>query len=82
MEIHENSQASKEVFITGTRSETLIEASTENGTRSTQAAEPQHGKESQKSSISVDSSKYDWKLCNTTAGSEYMPCLYNWQAIN
>ncbi|PNY06294.1 putative methyltransferase PMT26-like protein [Trifolium pratense] len=37
--------------------------------------------ESQKSSISIDSSKYDWKLCNTTSGSEYIPCLDNWKAI-
>jgi hypothetical protein len=37
--------------------------------------------ESQKSSISIDNSKYDWKLCNTTSGSEYIPCLDNWKAI-
>ena len=81
MESHENSQASKEVFTAGNQSETLIEASTENGTSSTQAAESQREKESQKSLISVDSSKYDWKLCKTTAGSEYIPCLDNWKAI-
>ncbi|KAJ1376609.1 S-adenosyl-L-methionine-dependent methyltransferase [Sesbania bispinosa] len=78
---HENSPISNEVFITGTESETWIEASTENETRSTQAAELQHEKESQKSSISIDRSTYDWKLCNTSTGSEYIPCLDNWQAI-
>lgn len=76
-EIHENSPASKE---TGTPSESLIETSTESGTWSTQAAESQHEKESQKSLISFES-RYDWKLCNTTTGSEYIPCLDNWKAI-
>ncbi|KAG5036195.1 putative methyltransferase PMT26 [Glycine soja] len=80
-ESHENNPALKVVSITGTPSETLIETSTENGTWSTQAAESQHEKESQKSSVSIDSRTYDWKLCNTTTGSEYIPCLDNWQAI-
>ncbi|RDX71543.1 putative methyltransferase PMT26, partial [Mucuna pruriens] len=75
-------QPSKTTQSTGeSNTETLIETSTENGTWSTQAAESQHEKESQKSSISIDSRKYDWKLCNTTTGSEYIPCLDNWQAI-
>ncbi|XP_061373328.1 probable methyltransferase PMT25 [Gastrolobium bilobum] len=78
---HENSSVSKDVFMNGTQSEILIEASYENGTWSTQAAESQHEKDSQKSSISIVSNKYEWKLCNTTAGSEYIPCLDNWQAI-
>ncbi|KAL2339715.1 hypothetical protein Fmac_007655 [Flemingia macrophylla] len=77
-EIHENNPASKETSIP---SETLIETSTESGTWSTQATESQHEKESQKSSIAIESRKYDWKLCNTTTGSEYIPCLDNWQAI-
>ena len=77
MEIHKNSKASKEAFITGTRFETLIEASTQNGTRSNQAAEPRHEKESQKSSIFVANRKYDRKLCNTIVGLEYFPCLDN-----
>jgi len=78
---HENSQASKEDFIADTQSETLIETSAENGTWSTQATESQHEKESQTSTVSIDSSRYDWKLCNTTTGSEYIPCLDNWYAI-
>lgn len=63
------------------KEETLIEARTENGTLSTQDAEAQRDKELQKSSVSIDSSAYDWKLCNTTSGSEYIPCLDNWKAI-
>ncbi|CAI8598492.1 unnamed protein product [Vicia faba] len=61
--------------------ESLVEARTENGTWSTQAAESKRDKEPEKYSISIDSSKYDWKLCNTTSGSEYIPCLDNWKAI-
>ncbi|KAH1125449.1 hypothetical protein GLYMA_06G119400v4 [Glycine max] len=80
-ESHENNPASKEILVTGTSSEILIETSTENGTWSTQAAESQHEKESQKSLVSIDSRTYDWKLCNTTTGSEYIPCLDNWKAI-
>ncbi|KEH35375.1 methyltransferase PMT26-like protein, putative [Medicago truncatula] len=63
------------------KDETLIEAGTKNGTWLTQDSESQHDKDSQKSSISIDSSKYDWKLCNTTSGSEYIPCLDNLKAI-
>lgn len=81
MESNENSQASKEAFSAVTQSGTLTEATTENGTWFTQAAESQHEKESQKSLISSDGSKYEWKLCNTTTGPEYIPCLDNWQAI-
>jgi len=63
------------------KEETSIEARTENGTSSTQDAESWRDKELQKSSVSIDSSAYDWKLCNTTSGSEYIPCLDNWKAI-
>ncbi|KAF7816778.1 putative methyltransferase PMT24 [Senna tora] len=79
MQNHEDSQASKEVFNAGTESGTLNEATTENGTWTTQAVESQHEKESEKSSS--DSSTYEWKLCHTTTGPEYIPCLDNWQAI-
>ncbi|CAK8567477.1 unnamed protein product [Lathyrus sativus] len=63
------------------KEETLVEARIENGTWSTQVAEAKRDKEPEKYSISIDSSKYDWKLCNTTSGSEYIPCLDNWKAI-
>lgn len=63
------------------KEETSIEARTENGTSSTQDAESWRDKELQKSSVSIDSSAYDWKLCNTSSGSEYIPCLDNWKAI-
>ncbi|XP_057729134.1 probable methyltransferase PMT24 [Arachis stenosperma] len=81
LESHVNNKVSKEAFLAGTQPETLTEVATENGTWLTQAAESQHEKESQKSSASVDNSKYDWKLCKTSAGSEYIPCLDNVKAI-
>ncbi|XP_004289881.1 PREDICTED: probable methyltransferase PMT24 [Fragaria vesca subsp. vesca] len=39
------------------------------------------GKETQKSSISKTQSEYSWKLCNVTAGPDYIPCLDNWKTI-
>ncbi|KAK9941556.1 hypothetical protein M0R45_007260 [Rubus argutus] len=38
-------------------------------------------KETQKSSVSKYQSEYGWKLCNVTAGSDYIPCLDNWNSI-
>ncbi|KAL6210139.1 hypothetical protein ACLB2K_021076 [Fragaria x ananassa] len=38
-------------------------------------------KETQKSSISKTQSEYSWKLCNVTAGPDYIPCLDNWKTI-
>ncbi|XP_074262960.1 putative methyltransferase PMT24 isoform X2 [Silene latifolia] len=38
-------------------------------------------KESHKHKESVKANKYKWKLCNVTAGSDYIPCLDNIQAI-
>ncbi|XP_028781571.1 probable methyltransferase PMT25 [Neltuma alba] len=81
MESHDSNQTSKEAFNADTESGILNNATTENGTWSTQAVELQHEKETQKSSISNDRNKYEWKLCKTTAGPEYIPCLDNWQAI-
>ncbi|CAL0319446.1 unnamed protein product [Lupinus luteus] len=81
MESNQNSQVSKEFSITGNHSETLTEASNENGNLSSQAVEAHNENEPQRSSISIDSSNYDWKLCKTSAESEYIPCLDNVQAI-
>ncbi|WCJ43471.1 S-adenosyl-L-methionine-dependent methyltransferases superfamily protein [Euphorbia peplus] len=72
-------QASIEVFPAGSQSELLNETDAQNGAWSTQAVESQNEKKSQKSSLSKD--QYSWKLCNTTAGPDYIPCLDNWQAI-
>ncbi|CAL0319445.1 unnamed protein product [Lupinus luteus] len=80
MEIQENSQVPEEVSITN-QPENLTEGRIGHDNLSTRAVESQHEKESQKFSISINSGKYDWKLCKTTAGSEYIPCLDNVQAI-
>jgi hypothetical protein len=81
MEIPENDQGSDEVFPTGAQSELLNETTTQDGAWSTQAKESQNEKESQQSSLTKNQSGYSWKLCNVTAGPDYIPCLDNWQAI-
>ncbi|KAA8546482.1 hypothetical protein F0562_002779 [Nyssa sinensis] len=74
-------QAKDQVFPAGAQSEILTETSTQNGAWSTQATESKNEKESQKSSSSGDQNGYNWKVCNVTAGSDYIPCLDNAQAI-
>ncbi|KAL1337585.1 hypothetical protein HN51_032275 [Arachis hypogaea] len=69
-------QKSNEVYPSGAQSELLNENKAETGSWSTQAAESKNEKESQKSS-----KQYSWKLCNTTAGPDFIPCLDNWKAI-
>ncbi|KNA16842.1 hypothetical protein SOVF_085560 [Spinacia oleracea] len=73
-------QGSQEVFPSAAQSELLNESSTQNGSFSTQAAESKNEKEAQKSSTQQE--EYSWKLCNTTAGPDYIPCLDNWDAIH
>ncbi|KAL5776807.1 hypothetical protein ACOSP7_009733 [Xanthoceras sorbifolium] len=80
-ESRERDQASVEVFPAGDQSEILNETNAQNGAWSTQAAESQNEKESQQSSISRNQNAYRWKLCNATAGPDYIPCLDNWQTI-
>ncbi|KAF8405670.1 hypothetical protein HHK36_007747 [Tetracentron sinense] len=74
-------QVSNEVFPAGAQSEILKETTTQNGEWSTQAMESKNEKEAQKSSESKDQNGYSWKLCNVTAGPDYIPCLDNLQAI-
>ncbi|CAI0395796.1 unnamed protein product [Linum tenue] len=69
-----------EVFPAGAQSELLNETSTQNGAWSTQAAESQKEKSSQSPS-DVKQDGQAWKVCNTTAGPDYIPCLDNWKAI-
>ncbi|KAK9673165.1 hypothetical protein RND81_12G150500 [Saponaria officinalis] len=69
----------EEVFPSGAQSDLLNETTTQNGAFSTQADESKNEKESQKSKQQEASA---WKLCNTTAGSDYIPCLDNWDAIH
>ncbi|KAL9235009.1 hypothetical protein vseg_009812 [Gypsophila vaccaria] len=68
---------SEEVFPSGAQSDLLNETTTQNGAFSTQAAESKNEKESQ----NKQQEKSAWKLCNTTAGPDYIPCLDNWDAI-
>ncbi|KAH6765477.1 S-adenosyl-L-methionine-dependent methyltransferases superfamily protein [Perilla frutescens var. hirtella] len=77
----EKKDKTSEVFPSGAQSELSDETTTENGSFSTQAAESKNEKEAQKSSESEEQSKYSWKLCKTTAGPDYIPCLDNLQAI-
>lgn len=63
-----------------TQSEILKETNTQNGAFSTQAAESESEKKSQKPSLSKNQD-YKWKTCNVTAGPDYIPCLDNLEAI-
>ncbi|CAI0621441.1 unnamed protein product [Linum tenue] len=69
-----------EVFPAGAQSELLNETNTQNAAWSTQAAESQKEKNSQSPS-DVKKDGQAWKVCNTTAGPDYIPCLDNWKAI-
>ncbi|EXC32448.1 putative methyltransferase PMT24 [Morus notabilis] len=64
-------------------SELLKETRVENnGGWSTQAVESQNEKRSQHNSISNNNRNgISWRLCNVTAGPDYIPCLDNWEAI-
>ncbi|OIV98095.1 hypothetical protein TanjilG_25960 [Lupinus angustifolius] len=72
-------QSSNEVYPSGAQSELLKESTTQTGSFSTQAAESKNEKESQESSKKTTA--YTWKLCNVTAGPDFIPCLDNWKAI-
>ncbi|XP_068315152.1 probable methyltransferase PMT26 [Pyrus communis] len=79
----ENEQAknesSNEVFPSVAQSELLNETTTQNGSWSTQSAESKNEKEAQRTSNQKTS--YNWKVCNSTAGPDFIPCLDNLQAI-
>ncbi|VAH83023.1 unnamed protein product [Triticum turgidum subsp. durum] len=71
-----------EVFPDGAQSELLKESNTENGSFPTQAAESKNEKEAQAASKSSgDEITYSWKLCNSSAVTDYIPCLDNEKAI-
>ncbi|ONK56243.1 uncharacterized protein A4U43_C10F5590 [Asparagus officinalis] len=74
-------QAKEEVFPDGAQSEILKETDTSNGAWKTQAAESKNENEVQQSSSKVQNAEYNWKLCNTEAGADYIPCLDNVEAI-
>ncbi|KAK7353717.1 hypothetical protein VNO80_19168 [Phaseolus coccineus] len=71
-------QSSNEVYPSGAQSELQDETTTETGSWSTQAAESKSEKESQESSKPTG---YNWKVCNVSAGPDFIPCLDNWKAI-
>ncbi|XP_022884458.1 probable methyltransferase PMT26 [Olea europaea var. sylvestris] len=77
----EKKDQSNEDFPSGAQSDLLKETTTQNGAFSTQAAESKNEKEAQESSQLEKESGYSWKLCNTTAGTDYIPCLDNLKAI-
>ncbi|KAL6542508.1 hypothetical protein OROMI_024110 [Orobanche minor] len=70
-----------EVFPSGAQSELLDESTTQNGSFSTQATESKDEKDAQKPSQSEKQSNYSWKVCKTSAGPDYIPCLDNLEAI-
>ncbi|KAH0893729.1 hypothetical protein HID58_056158 [Brassica napus] len=72
----ENAEKSKDVFPAGDQAEITKESTTRTGSWSTQLVESQNEKKAQ-----VSSSSIKWKLCNVTAGPDYIPCLDNLQAI-
>ncbi|XP_021772556.1 probable methyltransferase PMT26 [Chenopodium quinoa] len=73
-------QGSQEVFPSAAQLELLNESATQNGSFSTQAAESKSVKEVKTPSSQQE--EFTWKLCNTTAGPDYIPCLDNWDAIH
>ncbi|XP_055811551.1 probable methyltransferase PMT26 [Solanum dulcamara] len=74
-------QSLNDVFSSGTQSDLLNETTTQNGAFVTQASESKNEKEMQKSSGSDKENSYIWKLCNSTAGPDYIPCLDNLESI-
>ncbi|KAF3329344.1 methyltransferase PMT26 [Carex littledalei] len=77
-----NSDSKVEMFPDGAQSEILKETETQNGAFSTQEAESKNEKEVKNSNLSQGKMKsYKWKLCNVTAGPDYIPCLDNENAI-
>ncbi|XVE60230.1 hypothetical protein DITRI_Ditri05aG0111500 [Diplodiscus trichospermus] len=81
VEGEENNQVSSEILPAGAQSEILTESTTQNGAWSTQAEESQNEKKSQQSSVSSEKHGHHWKICKSTAGPDYIPCLDNWQFI-
>ncbi|GER35271.1 S-adenosyl-L-methionine-dependentmethyltransferases superfamily protein [Striga asiatica] len=73
----EEKNKSSEVFPSGAQSELTDESATQNGSFPTQATESKNEKNAQPE----NQIKYSWKVCKTTAGTDYIPCLDNLEAI-
>ncbi|KAL4183662.1 hypothetical protein AMTRI_Chr11g99380 [Amborella trichopoda] len=69
-----------ETFPAGAQSEILNETNIQGGSWSTQAVESKNEKQVQEEA-STSSKVYTWKLCNVSAGPDYIPCLDNDEAI-
>lgn len=76
-------QAVNELIPDGSQSEILNETTTQNGAWSTQAVESKNENEEQKASgiKNNGASEYSWRICNVTAGPDYIPCLDNLEAV-
>lgn len=75
----EKDESSKQVFPSAALPELLNETVAESGSFATQATESKNEKEAHLSDQVQNGFK--WKLCNSTAGPDYIPCLDNLQAI-
>ncbi|KAE9610222.1 hypothetical protein Lal_00006874 [Lupinus albus] len=68
--------------VSGAQSDNVNESNTQNGSFSTQVTESKKEKESQGQGSSKQTTPmHNWKVCNVTAGSDYIPCLDNLKAI-
>ncbi|KAI4339702.1 hypothetical protein MLD38_024614 [Melastoma candidum] len=76
-----DSEVPKEVSADLGQPEISIETTAQNGSWSTQVAESQNEKKSQLNTMSNEQSTSQWKVCNTTAGPDYIPCLDNWYVV-
>ncbi|CAA6668434.1 unnamed protein product [Spirodela intermedia] len=74
-------QNSSTVFHDDAQVETLNETNSQNGAWSTQATESKNEKKAQETISSRKITGFSWKLCNVSAGSDYIPCLDNENAI-
>lgn len=76
---------STEVLPSGAQSEILSETTAQNGSFTTQATESKNEKAGHNSpepeNYNNNNNAYHWKLCNVTAGPDFIPCLDNLQAI-
>ncbi|KAG6499985.1 hypothetical protein ZIOFF_039799 [Zingiber officinale] len=64
----------------GAQSELLNESNSQNGAWSTQVAESKTEEQLQ-AGLKEHKNMYSWKLCNVTAGTDYIPCLDNEEVI-
>ncbi|WOL03574.1 putative methyltransferase PMT26 [Canna indica] len=78
-DVYESEKEKHKIFPSRDQSELLKETNSQNGAWSTQAVESET-EEAQASSSKGQIISYTWKLCNTSAGPDFIPCLDN-QAV-